>query len=381
MNDQLSILLVDDNPEDRALVIRELRRDFANLRIDQVTDAKHFTQALESGNGDLVITDYQLRWSDGLAVLRAIKARWKECPVIMFTGSGSEEVAVEAMKAGLDDYVIKTNRHYAHLPGAVQRALERGSQLRALKEAENRYLTLFNDVPIGLCKTTPDGKIVDANPAAVQMLGYPDRASLLDINAADLCADAADSDRWQRVAGGDTVVRGFQTQLRRRDGSFISVEENIRAVRDADGRVLYFEGSVEDITERLSLETQLRHSQKMESVGQLAAGVAHDFNNVLTIIKGHADLLMAKDDLPDEYSGSLATISSAADRAANITRQLLTFSRRQVMQPRVLDVSEIIRNVPACSNALSAIASRCDLILPPISHRFTPTPVCSSKPS
>jgi signal transduction histidine kinase len=91
------------------------------------------------------------------------------------------------------------------------------------------------------------------------------------------------------LTGGDTVVRGFQTQLRRRDGSFISVEENIRAVRDADGRVLYFEGSVEDITERLNLEAQLRHSQKMESVGQLAAGVAHDFNNVLTIIKGHAD--------------------------------------------------------------------------------------------
>jgi len=94
MNDQLNILLVDDNPEDRALVIRELRRDFDNLRVNQVTDAKHFAQALESGYGDLVITDYQLRWSDGLAVLRAIKARWSECPVIMFTGTGSEEVAV-----------------------------------------------------------------------------------------------------------------------------------------------------------------------------------------------------------------------------------------------------------------------------------------------
>jgi len=145
--------------------------------------------------------------------------------------------------------------------------------------------------------------------------------------------------------GGDSVVRGFQTQLRRRDGSIISVEENIRAVRDADGHVLYFEGSVEDITERLNLEAQLRHSQKMESVGQLAAGVAHDFNNVLTIIKGHADLLLAKDNLPVDYSGSLERISSAADRAANLTRQLLTFSRRQVMQPQVLGLNEVIRNV------------------------------------
>src|SRR6266704_5060702 len=91
MNDPLHILLVDDNPEDRALIIRELRRDFPNLQINQITDAKHFARALESGEGDLAITDYQLRWSDGLAVLRAIQARWPDCPVIMFTGTGSEE--------------------------------------------------------------------------------------------------------------------------------------------------------------------------------------------------------------------------------------------------------------------------------------------------
>ena len=298
MNSQLHILLVDDNPEDRALVIRALRRDFPNLQINQVTDAKQFAHTLESGNGDLVITDYQLRWSDGLAVLRAIKARLPECPVIMFTGTGSEEVAVEAMKAGLDDYMLKAASHYSRLPDAVKRALQRKTQLRALKEAESRYQTLFNNLPIGLCKTTPDGKILDANPAAVQMLGYPDRTSLLKVKAADVFADTADSGRLQQLTGSDAVVRGFQTQLRRRDGSFISVEENIRAVRDADGQVLYFEGSVEDITERLNLEAQLRHSQKMESVGQLAAGVAHDFNNVLTIIKGHADLLLAKENLP-----------------------------------------------------------------------------------
>ena len=370
MNDQLHILLVDDNPEDRALVIRELRRDFPNLQINQITDANQFARALESDKGGLVITDYQLRWSDGLAVLRAIKARWPDCPVIMFTGTGSEEVAVEAMKAGLDDYVLKTANQYARLPGAVQRAVERKTQLGALKEAENRYLMLFNDLPIGLCKTTPNGKILDANPAAVQMLGYPDRASLLNVSAADLCADTADSSRWQQLIGGDTVVRGFQTQLRRCDGSYISVEANIRAVRDADGRVLYFESSVEDITERLNLEAQLRHSQKMESIGQLAAGVAHDFNNVLTIIKGHADLLLARDNLPADYSGSLERISSAADRAANLTRQLLTFSRRQVMQPQVLGLNDVIHNVARMLERTLGenIAVRFDLAsdLPPI---------------
>src|SRR5438034_1998575 len=178
MNDPLHILLVDDNPEDRALIIRELRRDFPNVQINQVTDAKHFARALESGNGDLVITDYQLRWSDGLAVLRTIKARWPECPVIMFTGTGSEEVAVEAMKAGLDDYVLKSSKHYSRLPAAAKLALEQRAQWRALKEAERRYLALFNNVPIGLWKTTREGGILDANPAAIQLLGYPDHESL-----------------------------------------------------------------------------------------------------------------------------------------------------------------------------------------------------------
>ena len=130
MKDQLRILVVDDNPDDRALAIRELQRDFSNLLIDQITDATNFALALESDGCDLVITDYQLRWSDGLAVLRAVKHRWPDCTVIMFTGTGSEEVAVEAMKAGLDDYVLKASKHYARLPGAVRLALERKAQWR-----------------------------------------------------------------------------------------------------------------------------------------------------------------------------------------------------------------------------------------------------------
>src|SRR5438309_4307490 len=266
MKGQLRILLVDDNPDDRALAIRELRRDFDTLQTDQITDAKSFTLALDSGDYDLAITDYQLRWTDGLAVLRAIKARWSDCPVIMFTGTGSEEVAVEAMKAGLDDYVLKSSKHYARLPGTVKLALERRVQWQALREAESRYLALFNDLPIGLCKTTAEGKIIDANPAMVQMLGYPDGESLLSVNAADLYVDPADRKRWQMLIGHDNAVRRYETQLRRRDGSTIWVEENIRVARDAEGRMLYFEGSVEDITDRRSLEAQLRQSQKMESI-------------------------------------------------------------------------------------------------------------------
>src|SRR6266550_9278250 len=115
MDDHLKILIVDDNPDDRALARREIDREFPNSQFRQAITAKELTQAIESTRFDVVITDYQLRWSDGITVLLAVKVRWPECPVIMFTGSGNEEIAVQAMRSGLDDYVIKSSRHYVRL--------------------------------------------------------------------------------------------------------------------------------------------------------------------------------------------------------------------------------------------------------------------------
>ncbi len=131
MEDSLNILLVDDNPDDRALARREIGREFPNCQFQQVTSAKELSQAIESTRWDMVVTDYQLLWTDGITVLLAVKVRWPDCPVIMFTGSGNEEVAVQAMKAGLDDYVLKSPKHYARLASAVHMALERLKQRRA----------------------------------------------------------------------------------------------------------------------------------------------------------------------------------------------------------------------------------------------------------
>src|SRR5438445_1755667 len=157
MNGPLSILLVDDNPDDRALVIRELSREFPDRHFCPVTDHNELLHALERGPWDLVVTDYQLNWSDGLTVLMAVKNRWPGCPVIMFTGSGNEEVAVQAMKAGLDDYVLKSPKHYVRLVSAVHMALERTKQRKTLHDVERRYQSLFDDVPVGLFRFGPDG--------------------------------------------------------------------------------------------------------------------------------------------------------------------------------------------------------------------------------
>ncbi len=119
MDDSLTILIVDDNPDDRALVRQEISREFPYCEFLQATNPGELSQALEAARLDLVVTDYQLRWTDGVSVLLKVKVRRPECPVIMFAGSGNEELAVQVMKAGLDDYVPKSPRNYTRLASTV----------------------------------------------------------------------------------------------------------------------------------------------------------------------------------------------------------------------------------------------------------------------
>jgi signal transduction histidine kinase/DNA-binding response OmpR family regulator len=121
----LHLLLIDDNPDDRALTIRELKQEFPNFQVEEIADAEAFQGALTRGQFNCVITDYRLRWSDGLKILREVKAQYPHYPVIMFTDSGTQEIAVEAMKLGLDDYLIKAPKHSVRLPIAIHAALNR----------------------------------------------------------------------------------------------------------------------------------------------------------------------------------------------------------------------------------------------------------------
>ena len=135
MIDTLHLVLVDDNPDDRAFVIRELRRECPALEVVEIIDNASFAKALAKGTCDLVITDYKLRWTSGLGILREVKRVDPTCPVIMFTGMGSAEIAVAAMKAGVDDYVLKSSQPVVHLPSAVHSALETAHHRRAAQAA------------------------------------------------------------------------------------------------------------------------------------------------------------------------------------------------------------------------------------------------------
>ncbi|MBY0523382.1 MAG: PAS domain S-box protein [Gemmataceae bacterium] len=217
-----------------------------------------------------------------------------------------------------------------------------------LRRAEEKYRTIFENSTEGIYQTTPEGLYLNANPALAQIDGYASAAELMesvtDIGA-HLYVDPARRTEFTHQLQTQGFVKDFESQIRRKDGRVIWVTENARAVRDAQGQILYFEGTVQDVTDRKHLEAQLRQAQKMEAIGRLAGGVAHDFNNLLTGIIGYADLLMTDRTADDPIYDHLDQIKKAGERAAALTSQLLAFSRRQILAPRVLDLNNVVRDM------------------------------------
>ena len=242
-------------------------------------------------------------------------------------------------------------------------ALARARQHEAVREAEARYRELFDRVPVGLYRTTPEGRILAANRALVEMLGYPDLDSLLNTSAEALYVDQGMRAEWRRRMGAEGVVLDFEEQLRRYDGRVIWVRDSARAVRDEAGRVLYYEGSLEDITARKESEEALRRShrrlegaleelketqaqliqqERLAAIGQLAAGIAHDFNNLLGAVVLYADLLREEPGLSEKGRERLEIIQKQVRRAASLTEQILDFSRRSLLRPQPLDLGELV---------------------------------------
>ena len=222
----------------------------------------------------------------------------------------------------------------------------------ALRDSETQYRSLFDGVPVGLFRSTPAGRIVDANPALLEILGYPDRDTFLAVSALELWCRVGAREQWQALMAQEGVARGVEAQMRRYDGRVIDVRLNTRATRDSNDDLLWYEGSVEEITEqkraareKAELEGQLRQAQKLEAIGQLAGGVAHDFNNILTAILGNVDVacsaLEHHGPVPAPVTTALEHIEHSAQRAANLTRQLLAFSRRHPCQPQIVDVNRV----------------------------------------
>ncbi|HBA86713.1 MAG TPA: hybrid sensor histidine kinase/response regulator [Geobacter sp.] len=471
MKHALRILIVDDSPDDAALIVRQLQRDFSPS-YERVDTAEDMQAALDKGGWHLVISDYVMPRFSGLGALQLLHDRGIDLPFIMVSGQMGEEAAVEAMRAGAHDYLLKDR--LSRLVPAIKRELneavvrrERKMAEEALSATEARFQSLVEQSLVGIfmlqddifiyvnpkfgaifgyhpeelieARSLPDlvahddqirvitqflrplkegsenlhflfrgrrcdgaeidleangartslngcpaiigtllditerkraetelsklwraveqspvsvvitdlmGRIEYVNPKFIEVTGYCEE-ELMGKTPSLLKSGEMDpkiyQDLWETIGAG----REWHGELhnRRKNGELFWENASISAIKNSEGRITHFVGVKEDVTDRKVAIDQLRQVQKMEAVGQLAGGIAHDFNNLLTVINGYSTLLIRALDEGSPMRKEAEQILRAGERAADLTRQLLSFSRRQILEPRVLEINKQVKSV------------------------------------
>lgn len=347
-----TILYVDDNALDRELVRHALLNADQAYKIVEASSQEEFDDAVTQGPYDAVLSDFDICGFQGLQVLARVKELWPEVPVIIVTGTGTEEIAVEAMKSGAADYIIKSPKAIERLPGALANTLNAAGEKRArnqaereLKESEARFHRAVEEAPVPVMIHAEDGEVLAVSHVWLSVTGY----SIEQVSTVGA---------WTELAYGNAA----KTVLEYVEKTYHGTEpfhEGEFTVHCADGtdRIWDFSSTplgpgqdgrrcaisiASDVTERKSLEAQLRHAQKMEAVGRLAGGVAHDFSNMLQVIMGY--LTLGLEELPDRENPPtwFGMIQRAADRSADLTRQLLAFSRNEAAEPKLVELGPAV---------------------------------------
>ena len=473
----LQLLFVDDDAADLELCLNGLKKSGLDFQATTASTREDFDRALREKAFDIVVCDYRMKDWTGLDALAIVNRVCPSVPVILLSGTLGEELAVDCIKLGVTDYVLKNQ--LARLPVALRRAREERSlreaerkAVQALRESEERYRTLVENAPeaivvldvdqhkfidcndnalrlfrltrsellqsgpadlsiaiqpdgresdqsyaaqisraldggtpcfewihcnsqgdeipceihlvglpsparrlvrgsilditerkraetalresearyrglvdnaaYGIYWVTREGKLLYVNPALVQILGYDSAQDLMDVPNTRLFyvnpfeRDAL-LDEYMRDGRLDSTI-----EWKRKEGKVITVRVNARWTRVPGQRDQCFEVMVEDVTDRIALEKQLLEAQKFEAIGQLAGGIAHDFNNMIGAIVGWADLGSDETEAGSRLRRHFEKVRQQAERAAALTRQLLAFARRQILEPRDIDLNQSV---------------------------------------
>jgi PAS domain S-box-containing protein len=229
----------------------------------------------------------------------------------------------------------------------VQNINERKQAEEALRESETRFRATFEQAAVGLAHVRPDGRWLRVNQKLCEIVGYP-QEELFERTFQDIThPDDLDTDleKMRQILAGQIQTYSLEKRYLRQDRSIVWITLTVSLVRQSSGEPDYFISVVQDITQRKNLEEQYHQAQKMEAIGQLTAGIAHDFNNLLTAINGFAGLMQLELSPDDPHQDSLAKILHSGQRAAELVRQLLAFSRKQVIQPRIINLNTAVAEI------------------------------------
>ncbi len=476
---RLRVLILEDNQRDAELFIQKLKETGFSFDADTVDTEQAFVASFQSRVYDLILSDYSIPEWSGLEAFRFVKRSGINIPFVLVTGTLGEEAAVDLIKEGVADYILKDR--LARLPSAVRRALEEkrtrdeaARARQALRDSEEKVRLLLDSTAEAIYGINLEGHCTFCNPACVRLLGYDDPSDLLgkqmhalshrtrpectprSVEECPICAAARAGrgihldeqllwkkdgssfpaecwshpmlqdgksigsvvtflditerkqieDNLRRVASvvessqdaiisqtldgiiltwnlGAEQIYGysrsevlgkslaiivppdrqneFQGILKkiswgenveqlgticvRKDGKQVPVSLSVSSIKDANGKIVGASVIARDITETKHLEEMFLQAQKMEAVGRLAGGVAHDFNNLLGVIIGYSDIVEARLKDDDPVRAKVAQIKKAGQGAARLTRQLLAFSRQQILDSRILDLNSVVTDV------------------------------------
>lgn len=351
------LLLIDDNPDDRALVAGQLKCEFPLLEAVEIVDPASFDAALTAGPLSLVVTDFQLRWTDGLTILGIIKQRFPNTPVIMFTGTGTEETAVAAMKAGLDDYVVKSPSNPARIRSAARSALERAAQRKQLRGQEDRLRAVLATTADAIIAIDEEGLIDSLNPAAVKCFGYAE-AEAIGRSVDELIPGFNQALRqWARaeLAALKTsiVSNSWEVSGRAKDGTALALELSASHTI-LDGRP-FFTCIMRDVAkrkeqERVLIEARDRAIEADNAKTAFLANISHEFRTPLNAIIGFGEIIAHQlyGPIGDvRYHGYAEDIVASGHHLLSLINDVLDISRveagRLELYLDMVDLGKVLR--------------------------------------
>ncbi|HEX7862581.1 MAG TPA: response regulator [Verrucomicrobiae bacterium] len=340
----LQILLIEDNPADAELITYELRRAEVDHESRTVATKKDFLGELRKKSPDAIISDFSMPQFNALDALHALKAQRVEVPFILVTGSQSEEVAVACIKEGADDYILKSS--LKRLPTALLSSVQRKRAEREREAAEGRIreqAALLNKARDAILVIDTNGGITFWNDGAQRLYGWTAEEALQGMSAVTFA-------KFDEAKHNDALRRTLEREEwhgeithNTKDGRTIFIESRWSLIRDNDNKPKSILIINTDITEKKKLEAQFLRSQRLESIGTLAGGIAHDLNNVLTPILVSLKLLREmKGETPAEI---IDTLETSAHRGASIVQQVLSFARGVEGEKALLQVKHPLNEV------------------------------------